>query len=112
MGAFKRVYSFCPRSSIREHRHREALHLYRRLLPLLSSDGSGTRSICPGWYSLTTNSRTKESGSAHWRRRPRQVATHDGPRERRGQDKQKALLAEIISKVNDLFEGELTDDDK
>jgi len=27
-------------------------------------------------------------------------------------DKQKALLAEIISKVNDLFEGELTDDDK
>ncbi len=27
-------------------------------------------------------------------------------------DKQKALLAEIIQKVNDLFEGELTDDDK
>jgi type I restriction enzyme R subunit len=27
-------------------------------------------------------------------------------------DKQQALLAEIISKVNDLFEGELTDDDK
>lgn len=27
-------------------------------------------------------------------------------------DKQKALLAEIISKVKDLFEGELTDDDK
>nr|WP_255630990.1 hypothetical protein [Novosphingobium sp. FKTRR1] len=28
------------------------------------------------------------------------------------QDKQKALLAEIIAKVNDLFEGELTDDDQ
>lgn len=28
------------------------------------------------------------------------------------QEKQKALLAEIIKKVNDLFEGELTDDDK
>ena len=28
------------------------------------------------------------------------------------QDKQKVLLSEIISKVNDLFEGELTDDDK
>ena len=28
------------------------------------------------------------------------------------QDKQKALLLEIIEKVNDLFEGELTDDDK
>jgi type I restriction enzyme R subunit len=28
------------------------------------------------------------------------------------QEKQKALLAEIISKVNDLFEGELTEDDK
>ena len=27
-------------------------------------------------------------------------------------EKQKALLAEIIQKVNDLFEGELTDDDK
>jgi type I restriction enzyme R subunit len=27
-------------------------------------------------------------------------------------DKQKALLAEIIERVNDLFEGELTDDDK
>ena len=28
------------------------------------------------------------------------------------QEKEKALLAEIIAKVNDLFEGELTDDDK
>lgn len=28
------------------------------------------------------------------------------------QDKQKALLAEIIAKVNDLFEGDLTDDDQ
>ncbi|MFP5267021.1 MAG: UvrB domain 3-containing protein, partial [Acidobacteriota bacterium] len=28
------------------------------------------------------------------------------------QDKEKALLAEIIAKVNDLFDGELTDDDK
>jgi type I restriction enzyme R subunit len=28
------------------------------------------------------------------------------------QSPQKALLAEIIAKVNDLFEGELTDDDK
>jgi type I restriction enzyme, R subunit len=28
------------------------------------------------------------------------------------QEKQKALLTEIISKVNDLFDGELTDDDK
>ncbi|WP_296596603.1 type I restriction endonuclease [Phenylobacterium sp.] len=28
------------------------------------------------------------------------------------QDKQKALLAEIIAKVNDLFEGELTEDDR
>ncbi len=28
------------------------------------------------------------------------------------QDKEKILLAEILAKVNDLFEGELTDDDK
>ena len=28
------------------------------------------------------------------------------------QDKEKALLAELIAKVNDLFEGELTDDDQ
>lgn len=28
------------------------------------------------------------------------------------QEKQKALMAEIIAKVNDLFDGELTDDDK
>lgn len=28
------------------------------------------------------------------------------------QDKEKALLAEIIAKVNDLFDGELTDDDQ
>jgi type I restriction enzyme R subunit len=27
-------------------------------------------------------------------------------------EKEKALLAEIIAKVNDLFEGELTEDDK
>ena len=28
------------------------------------------------------------------------------------QDKDKALLSEIIAKLNDLFTGELTDDDK
>ncbi len=28
------------------------------------------------------------------------------------QEKEKALLAEIIEKVNDLFEGDLTDEDK
>ncbi|HYG25799.1 MAG TPA: hypothetical protein VD906_02730, partial [Caulobacteraceae bacterium] len=28
------------------------------------------------------------------------------------QDKQKALLHEVIQRVNDLFEGELTDDDR
>jgi len=28
------------------------------------------------------------------------------------QDKEKALLAEIIARVNDLFEGDLTDDDQ
>jgi type I restriction enzyme R subunit len=28
------------------------------------------------------------------------------------QDKVKALLSDIVAKVNDLFEGELTDDDK
>jgi type I restriction enzyme R subunit len=28
------------------------------------------------------------------------------------QEKEKALLAEIIAKVNDLFDGELTEDDK
>ena len=28
------------------------------------------------------------------------------------QEKEKALLAEIIARVNDLFEGELTDDDQ
>ncbi len=28
------------------------------------------------------------------------------------QDKEKALLAEIIGKLNDLFDGELTDDDQ
>jgi type I restriction enzyme R subunit len=28
------------------------------------------------------------------------------------QEKQKAMLAEIIAKVNDLFEGQLTDDDR
>ena len=28
------------------------------------------------------------------------------------QEKEKALLREIIEKVNDLFEGELTDDDR
>ena len=28
------------------------------------------------------------------------------------QDKDKALLAEILSRVNDLFHGDLTDDDR
>lgn len=115
MGAFKRVYSFLSQIFNYENTDIEKRSIfYRRLLPLLEFGrerdqidlsgvvlthhqlkNKGTRNPnLDGGEGTSVGRAFEETGSAEVR------------------DKQKALLAEIISKVNDLFEGELTDDDK
>jgi type I restriction enzyme, R subunit len=114
MGAFLRLYTFL--SQIFDYGNtavEKRAIFYKRLLPLLefgrereSVDLSkvvlthyhlknlGKRSLPPGEGEAPKLQPMTEAGTG-------QV-----------QDKQKALLDEIIAKVNDLFEGELTDGDK
>ena len=65
---------------------------------------------------MLTHHNAEEPGQAAHaagRRRDAQAgADHREPGSGSVQEKEKALLAEIIEKVNDLFEGDLTDQDK
>ena len=47
-------------------------------------------------------------GEAPWKLNPRLTESGGGS----VQEKEKARLAEIVTKVNDLFEGDLTEDDR
>jgi type I restriction enzyme R subunit len=112
LGNFLRVYAFL--SQIHDYGNtaleRRAI-FFKRLLPLLEfgreRDGLDLSKVVLTHYKLKDQgAKTLTVGSA----------TKLDPMEEPGtgevQDKQKAVLAEIIRKVNDLFEGELTDDDK
>jgi type I restriction enzyme R subunit len=86
---------------------------YKRLLPLLEfgreREGVDLSKV------VLTHHKLKDQGSAPGAARGHgrvQAGAPDRPRWRRGAGKEKALLSEIVAKVNDLFEGELTDDDK
>ncbi|EPY02317.1 type I restriction endonuclease subunit R [Magnetospirillum fulvum] len=114
IGAFLRAYAFL--SQIFDYGatalEKRAI-FFRRLLPLLDfqreRDGVDLSGVVLTHHSL------RDRG-----RRFLDLAGGDGekltpmtaPGSGAVQDKEKALLAEIIAKVNDLFEGELTDDDK
>lgn len=87
---------------------------FKRLLPLLEfgreREGIDLSKV------VLTHHKLKDQGS-----RNLDLANSDGetklppmtaPGSGELQDKQKVLLSEIVAKVNDLFEGELTDDDK
>lgn len=112
LGNFLRVYAFL--SQIHDYGNtalEKRAIFFKRLLPLLEfgreRDGLDLSKVVLTHYKLKgQGARTLAVGSA----------TKLDPMEEPGtgevQDKQKAVLAEIIRKLNDLFDGELTDDDK
>ncbi len=114
LGAFKRVYSFL--SQIFDYGNTDIEKrsiFYRRLLPLLDfgreREGVDLSGVLLTHHQLR-NKAKRDLPLGEGEGEKLKPLTEPGSAEVR--DKEKALLAEIISKVNDLFEGELTDDDK
>lgn len=114
MGAFQRVYAFL--SQIFDYGNtaiEKRSMFYRRLIPLLEF-GREREGIDLSKIKLTHHN-LKDQGK-------RQLVLGNGeapklnPLAETGsgqvQDKEKARLEEIVAKVNDLFEGDLTEDDK
>ncbi|NOU95629.1 type I restriction endonuclease subunit R [Paenibacillus sp. LMG 31456] len=114
LGAFLRVYAFL--SQIFDYGNtaiEKRAIFFKRLLPLLEfgreRDGVDLSKV------VLTHHRLKDQGK-------RNLVLGEGEGEKlkpltdpgtgEVHEMEKALLAEIIAKVNDLFEGELTDDDK
>lgn len=114
MGAYVRLYTFL--SQIFDYGSTDVekrFMFYKRLIPLLQF-GREREGVDLSDVKLTHHS-LKDQG-----KRDLTIAGGDkpmlGPITGAGlgsvQEKEKALLAEIIARVNDLFEGELTDDDQ
>jgi type I restriction enzyme R subunit len=114
IGAFQRLYSFL--SQIFDYGNgaiEKRFIFYRRLLPLLEF-GREREGIDLSQVKLTHHNLKSEG------KRDLLYGTGEAPKlagvSEAGsgsvQEKEKALLAEIIARVNDLFEGDLTDDDQ
>ena len=114
MGAYVRLYTFL--SQIFDYGSTDVekrFMFYKRLVPLLQF-GREREGVDLSDVKLTHHS-LKDQG-----KRDLTIAGGDKPLlgaitgagSGSVQDKEKALLAEIIARVNDLFEGELTDDDQ
>lgn len=114
MGAFIRLYTFL--SQIFDYGNtaiEKRAIFYRRLLPLLEfgreREGIDLSQVMLTHHNLKTHGRQPMPLYAG-------VISKLEPITEAGsgmlQDKEKAYLAEIIQKVNDLFQGELTDQDK
>jgi type I restriction enzyme, R subunit len=114
LGAFLRVYSFL--SQIFDYGNADVEKravFFKRLLPLLEFGRERDGVDLSGVH--LTHHKLKEQGKRNLPLSVGEAAklqplTDPGSGE--VQEKQKALLNEIIAKVNTLFEGELTDDDK
>ena len=114
MGAFNRLYSFLSQIFNYGNTDIEKRHIfYRRLLPLLefgrerdTVDLSKVKLTHHNLKNTGNRSLTLQGGQAP-KLKPIQDSGSGSV-----QDKQKALLEEIIERVNGLFEGELTDDDQ
>ncbi len=114
LGVFLRVYSFLAQIFDYGNTDIEKRFLFfRRLLPLLDFgreregvDLSGIRLT----HHTLRNEGKRDLSLNQGEGKTLQPLSEPGTGAVR--DKQKALLAEIIEKVNDLFEGDLTDDDK
>ncbi|MSU79300.1 MAG: type I restriction endonuclease subunit R, partial [Gemmataceae bacterium] len=114
MGAFQRLYTFLSQVFDYGNTAIEKRSIfYKRLLPLLEF-GREREGIDLSKVVLTHHN-LKDQG-----KKPMPLGDRDNPKlepitELGGgmvQEKQKALLNEIIKKVNDLFEGDLTEQDK
>jgi type I restriction enzyme R subunit len=113
MGAFVRVYAFL--SQIFDYGNTDIEKrsiFYKRLIPLLDfgreRDTVDVSQIKLTHHKLsTTGGRTLALTGMAEPLRP-----YEAPGSGSVQDKEKALLAEIVAKVNDLFQGVLTDDDQ
>ncbi len=114
MGTFQRVYTFLSQIFDYGNTALEGRHIfYRRLLPLLDF-GREREEIDLSKVKLTHHNLKNKGkqamllGEGETPKLPPITDIGSGS----VQEKEKALLAEIIAKVNDLFEGELTEDDK
>ncbi|MBC7604696.1 MAG: type I restriction endonuclease subunit R [Ramlibacter sp.] len=113
MGGFVRIYTFL--SQIFDYGSTEIekrFLFYKRLIPLLEfgreREGVDLSSVTLTHHSLKDQGKRNLSIGGDPAFLPPIVDVGRGA----VQDKEKALLAEIIARVNDLFEGELTDDDQ
>jgi type I restriction enzyme R subunit len=114
MGTFQRVYTFLSQIFDYGNTALESRYIFfRRLLPLLDF-GREREEIDLSKVKLTHHTlkhKGKQAmvlGEGENPKLPPITDIGSGS----VQEKEKALLAEIIAKVNDLFEGELTEDDK
>jgi phage antirepressor YoqD-like protein len=114
MGTFQRVYTFLSQIFDYGNTAIEGRNIfYRRLLPLLDF-GREREEIDLSKVQLTHHTLKNKGkqamllGEGDTPKLPPITDIGSGS----VQEKEKALLAEIIAKVNDLFEGELTEDDK
>ena len=114
MGAFMRLYSFL--SQIIDYGNTDVEKraiFYRRLLPLLVF-GREREGVDLTGIKLTHHT-LKSEGKRDLIYAPGEAPKLPGMSETGSggiHEKEKALLEEIIARVNDLFEGEITDDDK
>ena len=114
MGAFLRLYTFL--SQIFDYGNtavEKRAIFYKRLLPLLEFGRERetvdlSKVVLTHYHLKNLGKRTLPPGEGEARKLQPMTEAGTG----QVQDKQKALLDEIIAKVNDLFEGELTDGDK
>jgi type I restriction enzyme R subunit len=114
MAAFQRMYAFL--SQIFDYGNtaiEKRFIFYRRLLPLLEfgreREGIDLSKVILTHHNLKNQGkRTIPLGDGETPKLPPLGEAGSG----KVQEKEKALLNEIIAKVNDLFEGELTDDDR
>jgi type I restriction enzyme R subunit len=114
MGTFQRVYTFLSQIFDYQNTAIEGRSIFnRRLLPLLDF-GREREQIDLSKVVLTHHTLKNKGKQAmilgEGEKPMLQPLTETGSGS--VQEKEKALLAEIIARVNDLFEGELTEDDK
>ncbi|MDK1386299.1 type I restriction endonuclease [Sinorhizobium sp. 8-89] len=113
MGAFVRVYAFL--SQIFDYGNTDIEKrsiFYKRLIPLLDfgreRDTVDVSQIKLTHHKLSTKGPRQLTLSGFFE----PLTPYTAPGSGSVQDKEKALLAEIVSRVNDLFQGDLTDDDQ
>lgn len=114
MGAFQRLYAFL--SQIFDYGNtaiEKRFIFYKRLLPLLEfgreREGIDLSKV------ILTHHNLKRTGKRDLPLEPSEYPRLEpmtGAGSGSVQEKEKAYLVQIIAKVNDLFEGELTDDDR